>query len=144
MVQKLILVIKKYFCVENISPYNISYKASTGPKPFCIKFDKIDGFIISLDGKIKHLVLFDYGLSDEICDKIKYLISQKSATTNRINYNFEKIKTDSYNSLPIKKNIDCYNTHNVTILIKSVVNKNENKYYYNIFLEKGSYKYKFQ
>ena len=103
MVQKLILVIKKYFCVENISPYNISYKASTGPKPFCIKFDKIDGFIISLDGKIKHLVLFDYGLSDEICDKIKYLISQKSATTNRINYNFEKIKTDSYNSLPIKK-----------------------------------------
>ena len=99
----MILVIKKYFCVENISPYNISYKASTGPKPFCIKFDKIDGFIISLDGKIKHLVLFDYGLSDEICDKIKYLISQKSATTNRINYNFEKIKPDSYNSLPIKK-----------------------------------------
>ena len=81
MVQKLILVIKKYFCVENISPYNISYKASTGPKPFCIKFDKIDGFIISLDGKIKHLVLFDYGLSDEICDKIKYLISQKTGTT---------------------------------------------------------------
>ena len=111
MVQKLILVIKKYFCVENISPYNISYKASTGPKPFCIKFDKIDGFIISLDGKIKHLVLFDYGLSDEICDKIKYLISQKSATTNRINYNFEKIKTDSYDSLPIKKILT------VTILI---------------------------
>ena len=111
MVQKLILVIKKYFCVENISPYNISYKASTGPKPFCIKFDKIDGFIISLDGKIKHLVLFDYGLSDEFCDKIKYLISQKSATTNRINYNFEKIKTDSYNSLPIKKILT------VTILI---------------------------
>ena len=31
---------------------------------------------------------------------------------------------------------------NVIILIKPVVNKNENKYYYNIFLEKGSYKYK--
>ena len=29
---------------------------------------------------------------------------------------------------------------NVIILIKSVVNKNKNKYYYNIFLEKGSYK----
>ena len=26
------------------------------------------------------------------------------------------------------------------ILIKSVANNNENKYYYNIFLEKGSYK----
>ena len=30
--------------------------------------------------------------------------------------------------------------HNVTILIMSVVNKNKNKCYYNIFLEKGSYK----
>ena len=31
---------------------------------------------------------------------------------------------------------------NAIILLKSVVNKNENKYYYNILLEKGSYKYK--
>ena len=30
--------------------------------------------------------------------------------------------------------------HNVIILIKSVVNKNKNDYYYNIFLEKGLYK----
>ena len=30
--------------------------------------------------------------------------------------------------------------HNVIILIKSVVNKNSNNYYYNIFLEKVSYK----
>ena len=30
-----------------------------------------------LDGKIKDLVLFDYGLFDKICDKIKYLISKK-------------------------------------------------------------------
>ena len=30
------------------------------------------------------------------------------------------------------------------ILNKSVVNKNDNKYYYNIFLQKGSYTYKFQ
>ena len=29
--------------------------------------------------------------------------------------------------------------HNVIILIKSVVNKNENKCYYNILLEKGLY-----
>ena len=32
--------------------------------------------------------------------------------------------------------------HNVIILINSIVNKNENKYYYNIFLQKGLYKYK--
>ena len=31
-------------------------------------------------------------------------------------------------------------SHNVIILIKSVVNRNGNEYYYNIFLEKGSYK----
>ena len=53
------------------------YKTPTGPKPLRIRFYKIDGFIIALDGKIKHLVLFDYRLLDNICDKIKYLISKK-------------------------------------------------------------------
>ena len=54
---------------ENISVDNILYKTPTGPKLLRIWFDKIDGFIISLDGKIKHLILFDYDV------KIKYLIS---------------------------------------------------------------------
>ena len=44
---------------------------------------------------------------------------------------------DSYNSLPTEKILTF---HNVTILIKSVANINKNNYYYNIFLEKGSYK----
>ena len=70
-----ILLNKKLY--ENISVYNISYKSPTGPKPLRITFDKIDGFILSLDGKIKHLILFDYGLFDKICDKIEYLISKK-------------------------------------------------------------------
>ena len=47
------------------------------------------------------------------------------------------MRVDSYNSLPIKKILTF---HNVIILIKSVVNKNKNKYYYHIFLEKGLYK----
>ena len=68
-----------------------------------IRFDKIDGFIISLDGKIKHLILFDYGLFNKICDKIKNLISINSDNINNINHNFGKIRIDSYNSLPIKK-----------------------------------------
>ena len=29
-----------------------------------------------LDGKIKHLVLFDYRLFDKICNKVKYLTSK--------------------------------------------------------------------
>ena len=30
---------------ENIWVYDISYKASAGPKPLCYRFEKIDGFI---------------------------------------------------------------------------------------------------
>ena len=70
-----ILLDKKWY--DNISVYNISYKTLTGPKPFRIRFGKINRFIISLDGKIKHLILFDYGLFIKICDMIKYLISKK-------------------------------------------------------------------
>ena len=54
-----------------------------------------------------------------------------------MNHNFEKIKTDSYNFLPIKNMLIF---HNVIILTKLAINKSENKYYYNIFLEKGSQK----
>ena len=63
-----ILLNKKSY--ENISVYSISFKTPTSPKPLRIRFDKIDGFITSLVGKIKHLVLFDYGLFDKICNKI--------------------------------------------------------------------------
>ena len=73
----------------------------------------------------------------KICDKIKYLISGKSGITDSINLNFGKIRIDSYNSLPIEKILTF---HIVIILIKSVVNKNKNNYYYNIFLEEDSYK----
>ena len=68
-----------------------------------IKFDKIDGFIVILDGKIKHLWLIDYGLFNKIFDKIKYLITEKSGIKNSINHNFGKIRIDSHNSLPIEK-----------------------------------------
>ena len=48
-----ILLDKKLY--KNTSVYNISCKTSAGPKPLHIRFDKIDGFIIALHGKIKHL-----------------------------------------------------------------------------------------
>ena len=79
------------------------YKTSTGTKSLCIRFDKTDGFVIILDSKIKHLILFDYGLLNEISDKIKYLIIKKGGTTNSINHNFGKIKIKLYNPLLIKK-----------------------------------------
>ena len=40
-----------------------------------IKFDKIDEFIRVCGGEFRYLVLFEYGLFDKICDKIKYLIN---------------------------------------------------------------------
>ena len=55
-----ILLDKKLY--ENILVYNILYKTPTGAKPLRISFDKIDGFIIALDGKNKHVILFYYGL----------------------------------------------------------------------------------
>ena len=57
-----------------------------------------------------------------------------------VNHDFARIRIDLYNFLTIEKTL---NFHNIIILTKSVVNKNENNnYYYNIFLEKGLYKEK--
>ena len=47
---------KSFQTYENILVYNISYKTSTSSKPLHFRFDKINGFITFLDGKIKHLV----------------------------------------------------------------------------------------
>ena len=50
--------------------------------------------------------------------------------------NNAKITVDSYDSLPLEKEMTF---HDVIILIKSVFNKDKKNYYYNIFLEKASY-----
>ena len=52
-----------------------------GSKPLRFCFDKIDGFNKIYDG-IKYLKLFNW--NDEICDRIKYLISRK--ISDRIKY----------------------------------------------------------
>ena len=49
-----ILLDKKLY--QNISVCNILHKTPTGPKPLRIRFDKIGGFIIALDGKNKHSI----------------------------------------------------------------------------------------
>ena len=82
-------------------------------------------------------MLFGYSHCDKICDKIKYLISDKSGITDSVNHNFARIRIELYNSLPTEKILTF---HNVIILIKWVVNKNKNEYYYNMFLEKRSHK----
>ena len=94
-------------------------------------YDKMDGFI-QIHNEIRCLVLFDCGWFDKICDRIKYFISKKKGITDSINHNFERIRIDSYNSLHIEKTLTFYN---VIILIESVVNKNKNSYYYNIYFK---------
>ena len=123
----IILDKKSYETYKTILIYNISCKTSTVPKQWHIKFDKVYGFIKVLVGEIKHLVLSDYGLFEKICDRIKYLRSEKIGITD--------------NSLPIEK---IFIFHNFIIHIKSVFNKNKNEYCYNLFLEKGFYKNKYK
>ena len=92
-----------------------------GAKQLCISFDKIDGYVKIYDG-IRYLAIFDYWSYDEICNRFRYLISEKSSITDSINYHFGRIRIDSYNSLPIEK---IHTFHNVIILIKTVVTENK-------------------
>ena len=79
--------------------------------------------------------MFDPIIYNAIYDRISYLEWEKSEAKYIINHNFARIRIDSFNSLPIEKTMSF---HNVIIFIKSVVKKNKNNYYFNIFLEKGS------
>ena len=98
-----------------------------GAIPLRIWFEKIDGFIKIYD-EIRYLVLFPSERYNAIYNRIKYLITEKSRITDSVNHNFARIRIDPYNSLPTEKILTF---HNVIILIKSVVNKNENNCYYN-------------
>ena len=43
----------------------------------------------------KNIFTYNNGLFDKICDKVKYLISEKSGTADSINHNFGEIRIDS-------------------------------------------------
>ena len=107
-----ILVDQKSF--ENILVYNISYKTLIGSKPLRITFNKTDGVIRVCD-ETRYLVLFGaekYDFIDFIYNRIRYLTEVKSGITYVISHDYAKIKIDSYDSLPLEKNIDfiqCYN-----------------------------------
>ena len=52
-------------------------------KPLRIWFDKTDGFFKIYNG-VRYLVLLVHCWYDEICDRIKYLISEKSGISGII------------------------------------------------------------
>ena len=64
---------------------------------------------------------------------MRYLIEIKSGITCVFSSNYAKIKMYSDDDLPLEETLTL---HNVIILINSVFTKNQNHYYYNIFLEK--------
>ena len=84
-----------------------------GAKPLRIRFDKVDGFIKDYNGT-RCIVLFGLEECDVIYNGIRYLVRQKSGITNAFDYNYAKIKADSYNSLPLEKTL---NFHNLIVLI---------------------------
>ena len=69
-------------------------------------------------------------------DRKKYLILKRNISDVYF-LKYTKIKINSDVDLPLEKNL---NIPNVVILIKSVLNKNRNHYYFETFLEKYLYK----
>ena len=102
--------------------YKISYKTLIDPKPLCIRFDQIDGFIRIYDGTT-YLTLFRSEEYEAIYNRIRDLISQKSDITYIFSQYIAKIKVDSYDSLPREKRSTL---NNVIIHIKSFLNKGKN------------------
>ena len=61
-------------------------------------FDKVDGFIRVYD-ETRYLVLFGAEKYDAICNRIRYLVSQKSCITYVFSNNHAKIEIHLYDFL---------------------------------------------
>ena len=81
-------------------------------------------------------MLFGLKKYDAIYNRIRYLIFLKIGITYVFHHCYAKIKVDFFNSLSIEKTLTL---QNVIIHINSALNKDQNHYYYNAFLEKCSY-----
>ena len=115
----------------NIFSFMTFYKTLIGPIPLRIRFNKVDGFTRICNGT-RYLKFFGSEKYDAISNRIRYLVSLKNSLIYVFSHNYAKIKVDSYDLLPTEKPLTL---HNIIILIKSVLNKDQNHYYYNIFLK---------
>ena len=107
---------------ENILIYDIPYKTLIDPKPFHIRFDKIDRFIRIYDGA-RCLALFGSEKCIFTYNRTKCLISLQNGITYVFSHYFEKIKVDSYVFLPKERILTL---HNSIGDIKAVLNKDKN------------------
>ena len=92
------------------------------PKLLRISFDKVDGFISVYDGT-RCSPLFGSEKYDFIYIRIRYFLRVRSGIAYVISHNYAKVKVNSYNSLPLEKQLT---SHNVIILVKLVFNENQN------------------
>ena len=118
---------------ENILIYDNSYETLIGSKSLRTRLDKIDGFI-RINNGTRYLVLFGPEKYGTIYNRIRYLIIQKRRIHMIFSHNFAIILMILY--LPLE---EILTLHDVIILFKSILNKNQNHYYYKAFLEKCSY-----
>ena len=116
--------------MQNFWKYQLFCRCFWGSKTF-FNFSKIPSALVPSIKITTPLILIGYGLFDEICDKIRYIISKKSDITDSIIHNFRKIRICSFKSL-----FKVLTFYNVVMFVMSVANKNENEYYYDIILEK--------
>ena len=116
-----ILLNKKLY--ETISISNILYKTPAGPKPLCIRFDEIDGFITSVDGKIKHLIFLIMDCLVKFVIRLNILEVKKVVLQIVLTIILERLELFHITPYLLKKILTFYT---VIILIKSVVSKNEN------------------
>ena len=101
-------------------------------KSLHIIFDNIDRYIRKYNGT-KSLTLFDSDAKYERCfDRVSYLIMLKNIYSSVYFQKFVKTKINSDNNLPLEKTL---NIQNVVILVNSVFSKNQNYYYYQVFLK---------
>ena len=111
------------------------HKTLIGLEPLRIIFHKVDGFN-KFYVETRYLPLFGSQKYDAIYNKIRYLMSLKLGILYVFSLNHPRIKIDSHNVFPR----EVFPLH-VFILIKSVLNKNKNHYYYNILLENCLYEF---
>ena len=69
--------------------------------------------------RVGSITFYDILLTEKL-HEITHIKSEKRGIRDSINHKFARIRTDSNNSLPIKKILTF---HNILILIKSAVNK---------------------
>ena len=120
---------------KNILVYGISYKSLFGSKPLRIKFDEANGFIRVYRG-IRYLLLFGPENMMLFTVELYILLAGKAALHMIFLIIMQKLELILMILCLYKKYLQ-----NVVTLIKSLLNKDKNHYYYNIFLEKVLHKH---